>query len=80
MLKQKKNTEEIVKKILKENSNIEKKKQLYPDLFNTRKVKLPDTTEYDMKKSFRTFKNLANKVGYSEEEVNYFIIIFALKR
>jgi hypothetical protein len=69
MLKQKKNTEEIVKKILRENSNIEKKKKLYPDLFNTRKVKLPGSIEYDLKKSFKTLKNYANKFGYSEEEV-----------
>ena len=31
---QDKNTQEIVKKILKENENIEKKKKLYPNLFN----------------------------------------------
>ncbi len=33
-LEQFKNTQEIVKKILKENENIEKKKKLYPNLFN----------------------------------------------
>jgi hypothetical protein len=42
MKKQKTNTETIVEKILEEEKNIERKRELYPELYSIpRKIKMP---------------------------------------
>ena len=42
MERQKLNTETIVEKILEEEKNMKRRKELYPELYNrTRKIKLP---------------------------------------
>ena len=42
MERQKRNTETIVEKILEEEKNLDRKTELYPELYNkTRKIKMP---------------------------------------
>lgn len=46
MEQQKENTETIVEKILEEEKNMERKKELYPELYNIpRKIKMPKVFE-----------------------------------
>ena len=68
MEQQKLNTRTIVEKILDEEKNMERKKQLYPELYNiSRDIKMPKTKG---KKSFKTLKKIAETLGYNETEVS----------
>ena len=65
------NKQQIVKKILTENQNLEKKKVLYPNLFNINLKPLKQAAEKD-KGDVQLLAKLATSMGIADENVIYF--------
>ncbi len=70
-----KNTQDIVKKILREKENMEKKQRLYPNLFNINLKPLPGKTpaendQVKQKTDLKMLGKIANTLGYSGERIN----------
>lgn len=70
-LDQEKNRKEIVKKILSENQNMERKKVLYPNLFNINLK--PLKPKQDDKYTARAIAKLATSIGVSDDQINNLI-------
>jgi hypothetical protein len=69
LMLERQNRTEIVKKISKENELMQKKKQLYPNLFDIKKPFLQPTAEEKLQKSYRKLKQIADTCDLSDEEM-----------